>query len=79
VIGMAVPTGAFCGICTFTCVAPAIRPGAWPAKCGESGVIPIEAVDEEDGTEKWPTAKNMIHSEHLLRVAEYKIPLWTSC
>src|ERR1019366_3601781 len=29
-MGMAAPTGAFCGTCTFTCVAPAIRPGAWP-------------------------------------------------
>src|SRR5271154_3799228 len=31
-MGMGAPTGVFCGIRIFTCVAPAIRPGAWPTK-----------------------------------------------
>src|SRR5580692_10635011 len=51
-MGTAAPTGAFCGTCMFTCVAPAIRPGAWPAKTTGESTEPIIALTPAIGAGK---------------------------
>src|SRR3984957_14365943 len=55
-MGTAAPTGASWGIRTFTCVAPAIRPGAWPTNVSSALTEPIVALTPANGVGKGATS-----------------------